>query len=80
MTQRTPWNKDKCHSKETKAKMSAARKGSKNGFAKLTEEKVITLRKLKRAGRGYKDLAKEFNVHRSTCYYAITGVTWGHLP
>lgn len=60
--------------------------GENMGWAKLTDEIVILMRRLYRKsnrwhkGCGYVDLAKRFNVHPVTVLCAVRGYSWKHLP
>lgn len=47
--------------------------GSKNGFATLTEDSVLEIRRLRGKGMTYRDIAKVINCHFSTVGYVITG-------
>lgn len=55
-------------------------RGSANGCARLTEEKVLEARRLKRQGWTYPALAERYNVGKVTLFYAISGRTWSHVP
>jgi hypothetical protein len=50
------------------------------GRVKLDEEKVSELRRLKAEGWTYPQLARRFNIARSTVHYALNGCTWRHVP
>lgn len=51
-------------------------KGERCRTAILTKEKVIEMKKLRKEGLMYKEIAKIFNVANSTAQYAIKGETW----
>lgn len=54
--------------------------GERNGWAKLTEQKVRELRKLHRAGGvTYKALAARFGVSDQTVRDAVLGELWSHV-
>ena len=54
-------------------------KGEKNSGAKLTENQVLEIRKLKREGWKYKDLTIKFNVEYKAIRRIIIGETWSYL-
>jgi hypothetical protein len=54
--------------------------GSAHGRAKLDEPKVIEARRLRAEGSTYAELARRFDVNPQTVLYAVTGVTWSHVP
>jgi hypothetical protein len=53
--------------------------GAKNPRAKLTDERVVEMRRLSGEGVGYSTLAKRFGVTPATAYRAVVGQTWKHL-
>lgn len=53
--------------------------GERNGRAKLTEEQVRQIRKLKREGTMASQLLKVFSVSKSTMWGVINGNTWKHV-
>jgi len=56
------------------------RRGSDNGWSKLTEEKVISMRKLYETGQySYSKLVEMFEVSRSTVSAIITRRYWKHI-
>ena len=56
------------------------RRGSDNNFSKLTEEKVISMRKLYETGQySYSKLEKMFEVSKSTVSAIITRRHWKHI-
>jgi DNA-binding CsgD family transcriptional regulator len=55
-------------------------KGSAHGRSKLTEEKVIEMRRLRSEGWTTPQLARRFGVSRNTACYAMSGATWKHVP
>jgi hypothetical protein len=57
-------------------------KGNTHHKSKLTSAIVIDLRKRHANGErlNYKELAQEYNVHRTTIQAAIKWKTWKHLP
>ena len=55
-------------------------RGSAHGRAKLDEPSVVEMRRLRRKGWSTGRLAKHFNVGRNTTCYALSGVTWSHVP
>lgn len=56
------------------------RRGIEVNTAKLTEEEVMEIRKAKSKGVNSYQLAKKFNVGRSTINRIALGITWKHLP
>lgn len=56
-----------------------ALKGSMNGIAKLTEDKVRRMRRLYRIpGVSQRMLAKEFNISQMNVFRILKGETWKH--
>lgn len=55
------------------------RRGSKNSLAKLTEEKVIVMRKLRSEGFPLYAIALEFGISKSTACTACSGKRWSHV-
>ncbi|EPT8324471.1 HNH endonuclease [Providencia rettgeri] len=47
--------------------------------AKLTDEKVIEMRKLRLSGMTFGSIASIYNVSKNTCINAIKGKTWAHV-
>lgn len=59
----------------------ASTKGSRNGRARLTADKVRLMRKLHRAGGvSHHDLACRFGMSRQAVGLVLSGKTWGHIP
>jgi hypothetical protein len=54
-------------------------KGTAHWSVKLTEKQVLEIREKRASGIAELDLAKEYNVHRSTIYGAVNGLYWKHL-
>jgi len=54
-------------------------KGETHGMAKLTDEVVIRMRRMKASGVSVDELAGRFDVSRSTVFDALSGRTWGHI-
>ena len=52
--------------------------GEKNPQAKLTEQKVEEIRKLKKDGTSNGDLASMFGVSTRNIRWIISGQTWNH--
>lgn len=55
-------------------------KGTQNKKAKLTDRKVIAMRKLAREGFSERKIAAAFGVNRKTAHEAIIGTKWKHVP
>lgn len=54
-------------------------KGDKNNMAKLTEEKVIEIRKLSSQGYSGRHLAKLFSVSTATISVIVNRLRWAHI-
>ena len=54
-------------------------RGNKHGLARLSDNKVRTLRRLRVKGWTYKRLAKRYKVTASQVYNADKRITWGHV-
>ena len=54
-------------------------RGSQNRNAKLTEEKVRTIRELNKEGMSQRAIARRFEVARSTVRLILRGKTWKHV-
>lgn len=55
-------------------------KGENNHNAKLTESKVLEMRKRAKAGEATGSLAREFGIDWKTASTAIRGTTWKYIP
>lgn len=55
------------------------RRGEAHGMAKLTEAKVLEMRRLRSEGVSCRLLAVQFGVHLRTAYYVTDRRTWTHL-
>ena len=53
--------------------------GERNTQSKLTEESVITMRKLYGAGTSQSTLGKMFGVSQTVAGKAVRGITWSHV-
>lgn len=75
------WICPKCHRKETPLPkvIGAPNYGEKNGFSKLTCEKVTQMKELRKSGYSYQEIALKFGVNKSTARRAITGINWSEL-
>lgn len=69
-------NTGRKHTKEELNKMQESHLGSKNAFAKLTEEQVI---KIKQSVLSVKELAILYKVSLPTIYKIRDGSTWSHV-
>ncbi|PGO60728.1 GIY-YIG nuclease family protein [Priestia megaterium] len=71
------------HSEETKAKVSASRKGLTAGenhpSSKLTKNDVVEIKKRLINGESQRSIAKTFNVARSTIVFIQNGTTWSDV-
>lgn len=54
--------------------------GSKNPNAKLSDEKVVEMRRKAAGGVSYTELAAEYGVTVPTVSRAVVGKLWGHVP
>lgn len=54
-------------------------KGSAHGCAKMTEDSVIEIRKMRLAGFEWKSIASRFGIGLSTAHSIGTGRTWKHV-
>jgi hypothetical protein len=68
----------------TSAAIAASRfhrpRGTAHHAAKLTEEDVVSLRKMRREGWSIPRLAKRFGVSFATVQSAASGKLWSHVP
>jgi hypothetical protein len=53
--------------------------GSKNNYAKLDEQKVLTIKQRIKDGDISALIAKDFEVHKSTIEYIKIGRSWKHV-
>lgn len=53
--------------------------GSRHGMSKITENDVLRIRALRKAGVSVKDILLEFNIGRSTVYQIIERRRWTHI-
>jgi hypothetical protein len=65
---------------EDRHRHGTAAAGSRNSLAKLTEEKVIEIRKKHAVGMTCLELGRIYGVHQSAIYQACSGHTWKHVP
>lgn len=54
-------------------------RGEQRFAAKLTEDNVREMRRMRKQGLMYKEIAAKFDVNMSTAKSAIDGVTWKHV-
>lgn len=54
-------------------------RGEANSLSRLTEVKVLKIRKLAKAGARQVDLAKQFGVHRDTIANVVLRKNWKHI-
>jgi len=54
--------------------------GEKGGQAKLTNQNVLDIRKLRKSGVSVKNIAKDFNMSERQIYNIVSGNKWKHLP
>ena len=66
-------------SDKTKLKMSKSREGSKNGFAKLTEQDVLQIKQMIQDGYKPKDIYTKFNITYGNFKMIRSGKTWKHV-
>lgn len=53
--------------------------GTKNGKAKLTDDKVVEILKLRKSGMKIKDIAEAFGVGYATVHNIISNLIWKHV-
>ena len=68
-----------CPSEQTRKKIGDISRGELNGYSKLTEGKVRSIKRLLERGIYHKDIAKIFNVSLSTINKISRGVRWAHV-
>lgn len=54
-------------------------RGSEVGGAKLTDEKVLAIRRLAAEGRSQAEIAEEFGISRTNVSMIVRRKTWGHI-
>ena len=55
------------------------RKGERHPMARLTDEVVLAMRRRRREGAYFREIAMEFGIPKLTVYDAVTGKTWSHI-
>jgi len=60
-------------------KIQDSRAGEYNGFAKLTDDKVIAARLDRQKGMSFPDLATKYGVSYPTIRRAVLGESWKHI-
>jgi len=73
---------ESCHKRKTSEAGDIGNKGSHNGAAKLTEEKVLEARRRWRPRcrkNGTAALAREHGVTYTTMHWALKRITWKHV-
>lgn len=60
-------------------KLATSRKGTKHHSCKLTEMEVFEIRKMAKSKIDYREIAKKFNVAKSTITNIKKGKSWAHL-
>jgi len=53
--------------------------GAEHSMAKLTDEKVVEIRRLAKAGFSLTSLGKQFNIHKGTVHKIVNRKLWKHL-
>lgn len=76
--QRAPW-KMRGDLNPMRRHPELAPRGSKHGCAKLTEDRVLAIRRSRAAGATNKDLARLNGVSLSAISFITTGQTWKHV-
>ena len=64
---------------EYRENISKINRGEKNSSSKLTEKKVLKIRKLEEKGWSFLDLAERYEVSQSCIYHIIERHTWNHI-
>ena len=62
-----------------KSNLPADQRGERHGAAKLTEQDVEELKRLRAIGISWSDLGRNYGVHRTTAQRAGEGKRWAHL-
>lgn len=57
-----------------------SRPGAENGYSKLTNKKVLEIRRLYAEGQTSPEIARQFDIATGTAWNIIRGKTWKHLP
>jgi len=70
--------KDNAHDRDSRGRHVALR-GADNGGATQTDESVIAIIKMKKAGGTYKDISAKFGVCIATVYNIVSGKSWRHI-
>jgi len=74
------WNYGKKRSEEAKRKTSIANRGEGNPKVKLTSKEVLEIRRLYKTTKiSHRELAKKFNVSKSSIGYIVNRDTWKHI-
>lgn len=70
-----------CHRKETPLPSKPGGKsfGEHNGQAKLTQQDVISAKRLRSLGHAYQAIANRFGVDKKTIMRAVKGEQWAHI-
>lgn len=55
-------------------------RGTKHGMARLTDEQVLEMRRLRATGMTCEEIGKRFGVGVEHAHAVVTGRTWKHLP
>lgn len=64
----------------TAKKPHCVARGQDTGKAKLTDEDIVEMRRLFRAGMNTPSLAKKFGLNQNSTYSALRGKSWAHVP
>lgn len=63
----------------TRRRPDLVKRGDKNPAAKLTEDDVREIRRLRAGGSGLQAIAKQFGIDRANVGYIVRGDTWKHV-
>jgi len=72
-------NPECCISKQLAQVKKADRKGTKNSKAKLNDEKVVEIRRLRKEGHTLKALSKRFGVAPARIWEIANYKSWIHI-
>lgn len=53
--------------------------GEANGWAKLSVDDVLAIRRLAGEGRSQRSIAREFTINKATVARVLRGETWRHV-
>lgn len=72
------WGPSKANG-EDRVRHGTAARGEDGGRAKLTEERVVAMRRAWNAGRGLQEIADEYGICLSQTHNIVSGAQWSHV-